>query len=63
MRNLLFDTLGLAGFASLTGGLYLRFGLADALMASGSLLLVLALVLGYVRVGVSGYGGGTGYWL
>lgn len=43
MRHYLFDTLGLAGFGALTYGLYLRCGLADALIASGSLLLVLAL--------------------
>lgn len=43
MRHFLFDTLGLVGFGALTYGLYLRFGLADALMASGGLLLVLAL--------------------
>lgn len=44
MRQLLFDTLGLAGFGALNYGLYLRFGLADALIYGGSLLLVLALV-------------------
>jgi hypothetical protein len=44
MRHYLFDTLGLAGFGALTYGLYLRYGLADALIASGGLLLVLALL-------------------
>lgn len=44
MRHFLFDTLGLAGFGALTYGLYLRYGLADALIASGGLLLVLALL-------------------
>ncbi|MFI0472249.1 hypothetical protein ACGLWX_05935 [Halomonas sp. HMF6819] len=44
MRQLLIDTLGLAGFGALNYGLYLRFGLADALITGGALLLVLALV-------------------
>ncbi|MDR5858207.1 hypothetical protein FZZ93_01125 [Halomonas eurihalina] len=44
MRHFLFDTLGLSGFGAMTYGLYLRFGLADALIVSGGLLLVLALV-------------------
>lgn len=44
MRHFLFDTLGLVGYGALTYGLFLRYGLADALMASGGLLLVLALV-------------------
>ncbi|MEC8919195.1 MAG: hypothetical protein VX796_16490 [Pseudomonadota bacterium] len=43
MRHYLFDILGLAGFGALTYGLFLRFGLADALIAAGSLLLVLAI--------------------
>ena len=44
MRQFLLDTLGLAGFGALNYGLYLRFGLADALIYGGSLLLLLALV-------------------
>ncbi|MFI2816805.1 hypothetical protein [Vreelandella piezotolerans] len=44
MRQFLLDTLGLAGFGALNCGLYLRFGLADALIYGGSLLLLLALV-------------------
>lgn len=44
MRQFLLDTLGLAGFGALNYGLYLRFGLADALIYGGSLLLVMALV-------------------
>lgn len=44
MRQVLLDTLGLAGFGALNYGLYLRFGLADALIYGGSLLLLLALV-------------------
>ncbi|KJD20525.1 membrane protein [Vreelandella aquamarina] len=43
MRQFLLDTLGLAGFGALNYGLYLRFGLADALIYGGSLLLLLAL--------------------
>lgn len=44
MRQYLLDTLGLAGFGALNYGLYLRFGLADALITGGALLLVLALL-------------------
>jgi len=44
MRHYLIDTLGTAGFGALTYGLYLRYGLADALIAGGGLLLVLALL-------------------
>ena len=44
MRSFLFDLLGVAGFGALTYGLYLRFGLADALISAGGLLLVLALI-------------------
>lgn len=43
MRHYLMDTLGLAGFGALNYGLYLRFGLADALICAGGLLLVMAL--------------------
>ncbi|NWO11742.1 hypothetical protein HLV40_15225 [Chromohalobacter salexigens] len=43
MRHYLFDILGLSGFGALTYGLYLRFGLADALIFSGALLLALGL--------------------
>lgn len=44
MRQFILDILGLAGFGALNYGLYLRFGLADALIYGGSLLLVLALL-------------------
>jgi hypothetical protein len=44
MRQSLLDTLGLAGFGALNYGLYLRYGLADALIYGGSLLLLLALL-------------------
>ncbi|EDM47764.1 hypothetical protein [Marinobacter algicola] len=43
MRNILLDILGLLGFGLLNYGLYLRFGLADALICAGGLLLVMAL--------------------
>jgi hypothetical protein len=43
MKSLLTDATGLAGFGLLTAGCYLQFGLAPALMFSGSLLLVGAL--------------------
>jgi len=43
MRHYLFDILGLCGFGAMTYGLYLRFGLADALIAAGGLLLAMAL--------------------
>lgn len=43
MRNLILDTLGLAGYGALCYGLYLRFGLADALIYGGTLLILLAL--------------------
>ena len=44
MRQFLLDTLGIAGFGALNYGLYLRFGLADAMIYGGSLLLLLALL-------------------
>jgi|GEM_PF-259916 len=44
MRNFLLDILGLLGFGLLIYGLYLRFGLADALICAGGLLLLMALV-------------------
>ncbi len=43
MRTYLIDFLGLTGFGAMTYGLYLRFGLADALICAGGLLLVMAL--------------------
>ena len=43
MRTYLIDPLGLAGFGAMTYGLYLRFGLADALIAAGGLMFVMAL--------------------
>ncbi|MFT7337622.1 MAG: hypothetical protein ACI92B_000944 [Marinobacter maritimus] len=43
MRHYLIDSLGLIGFGSLNYGLYLRFGLADALICAGGLLLLMAL--------------------
>ncbi|MEC7815834.1 MAG: hypothetical protein VX939_06155 [Pseudomonadota bacterium] len=43
MRTYLIDTLGLTGFGAMTYGLYLRFGLADALIVAGGMMLVMAL--------------------
>lgn len=43
MRTYFIDTLGLGGFGVMTYGLYLRFGLADALIAAGGMMLVMAL--------------------
>ncbi|MBS6739270.1 hypothetical protein DFO55_1533 [Grimontella sp. AG753] len=44
MKSLIIDIIGLSGFGLLTGGVYLQFGLAPALMFSGGLLLVGALL-------------------
>lgn len=45
MKPLITDVIGLTGYGMLTSGLYLQFGLAPALMFSGSLLLVGALAI------------------
>lgn len=45
MKSLFADVIGLAGFGLLTSGVYLRFGLAPALMFSGGLLLLGALAM------------------
>lgn len=45
MKSLITDVIGLAGYGLLTAGFYLQFGLAPALMFSGGLLLVAALVM------------------
>ncbi|HGV5155531.1 TPA: hypothetical protein ACNG7E_000903 [Klebsiella pneumoniae] len=44
MKTLITDVIGLAGFGSLAAGVYFQFGLAPALMMSGGLLLLYALV-------------------
>lgn len=44
MKSLIIDLFGLAGFGMLTGGVYLRYGQAVALMFSGGLLLTVALL-------------------
>ena len=44
MKSLIIDLIGLAGFGMLAGGVYLQFGLANALIFSGGLLLVGALL-------------------
>ena len=40
MKRHIPDALGVAGFCLLLAGLYLRFGVAAALMAGGPLLMV-----------------------
>lgn len=45
MKSLFADVIGLAGFGLLTSGVYLRFGLAPALMFSGGMLLLGALAM------------------
>lgn len=45
MKSLITDVIGLTGYGMLTAGVYLQFGLAPALMFSGSLLLVGALAI------------------
>ncbi|EOT1738168.1 hypothetical protein ACYJGC_005215 [Klebsiella pneumoniae] len=44
IRNLIIDAGGLAGFAALVAGVYLRFGLAVALMIGGGLALAAAIL-------------------
>lgn len=44
MKSMIIDIIGLSGFGLLTGGVYLQFGLAPALMFSGGLLLTGALL-------------------
>lgn len=44
MKSLIIDVSGLAGFGALVGGVYLKFGVAIALMAGGSGLLLWALL-------------------
>ncbi len=45
MKSLISDVIGLVGFGLLTAGVYLRFGVAPALMVSGGLLLAGALAI------------------
>ena len=45
MKSLITDVIGLAGFGLLTSGVYLRFGLAPALMFAGRLMLLCALAM------------------
>lgn len=45
MKSLITDVIGLVGYGLLTAGFYLQFGLAPALMFSGGLTLVGALVM------------------
>ncbi|EDQ3870814.1 hypothetical protein QTA77_003606 [Salmonella enterica] len=44
IRNLIIDAGGLAGFAALVAGVYLRFGLPVALIIGGVLALVAAIL-------------------
>lgn len=44
IRKLIIDAGGLAGFAALLAGVYLRFGLSIALMIGGGLALVAAIL-------------------
>ncbi|WP_196221132.1 hypothetical protein [Sansalvadorimonas verongulae] len=44
MKQIIIDCLGVAGFAALTGGVYLQYGLPVSLMLSGSLVLGFALL-------------------
>lgn len=44
MKSLITDVIGLTGFGSLAAGVYLQFGLSVALMLSGSMLLIFALL-------------------
>ncbi|WP_440863196.1 hypothetical protein [Symbiopectobacterium purcellii] len=44
MKSLITDVIGLAGFGSLTAGVYLQFGVSVALMLTGVLLLIFALL-------------------
>lgn len=45
MKSLITDLIGLAGFGSLAAGVYLQFGIPVALMLSGGMLLLYALVV------------------
>ncbi|PWV99416.1 hypothetical protein [Mangrovibacter plantisponsor] len=45
MKSLISDVIGLTGFGLLTSGVYLRFGLAPALMFSGALMVLCALAM------------------
>lgn len=43
MRRTILDALGLLGFGTMTYGLYLRFGSANALIVAGGIMLLAAL--------------------
>ena len=44
MKQTIIDIIGAAGFAALTAGVYLQYGQAVALMMSGALALLFALL-------------------
>lgn len=44
MKNLLTDVVGGAGLACLAAGIYLKYGLAESLLAAGAVLLAIAIV-------------------
>lgn len=43
MKNLLTDAVGGVGLVCLSAGLYLQYGAGPALMATGAMLLILAI--------------------
>lgn len=45
MKSMITDAIGLTGYGLLSSGVYLKFGLATALMFAGGLLLIAALVM------------------
>lgn len=46
MKKALPDLLGTAGYCLLVGGLYVRFGLGEALLVGGALMMVGAFLAG-----------------
>lgn len=43
MRNIIFDLLGLTGLGLFCSGVYLKYGLDNALIVSGALILFLVI--------------------
>jgi len=43
MKNLMIDAIGIAGFGSMTTGIWLQFGPDPAMIVCGAIALVLAL--------------------
>jgi len=48
-QRILIDLFGLTGLSALTGGLYLKYGTADAAIVAGSLLIVFSAIAGMRR--------------